>query len=459
MKVILQSLVLTNFRGVRSLTIDFDSQTTIYGDNRTGKTTIYNAFLWLLFGKDNLDRKDFEIKTLDGNNEPYHRLDHEVSASLLIDGITTSLKRTYREKWVKKKGSTEAEFSGHETILFWNEVPCKLEDYQAKVNAILKENVFKMITSTGYFNSMKWQDRRNILLELAGNIQDVELLQSLSEKLGGKYDDLIKALTGKTLEEYKRELSNKKKKIKDELDMMPARIDEANRSLTDPVDYAGLEMMAATLKKQLEAIDNQLMDKTAAQRSRQDILSGKIRKIGDLKVSLNGIEFHIKNAVRDKRQDREQVIIDAKRELQQLNDSYTRLKSDIVSDENRLKRLLEEKTSLTARWHSVNNEKLVFDEGEFACPTCKRAYEESGIEEKKAELTRNFNQNKSKRLGEITESGKKLAAEIETLNVKIGSINGKAEEYSFSISEKQNGIATLESQHAMLTQNENISHL
>lgn len=458
MKVILKRLTLTNFRGVRSLSTDFDANTSIYGDNQTGKTTIYNAFLWLLFGKDNLDRKDFEIKTLGPDNQPYHRLDHEVSADLTIDGISTNLKRTYREKWVKKKGSTEAEFSGHETLLFWNEVPYKLEDFQAKVNGILKENVFKMITSTGYFNSMKWQDRRSILLELAGNIKDIDLLHELSEKYDGKYNALIKAMDGgKSLEEYKRELSNKKKKIKDELDLMPARIDEANRSLPEEANYKALSLQLAEVKERMENIDMLLMDKTNSQKQQQEILSSKIRKIGDLKVSLNGIEFHIKNAVRDRRQEREQVLIDAKRELQQLNDSYTRGNIDIDAEKNRKVRMEAEKTQLTEKWHATNNEQLKFNEGEFHCPTCKREYEASGVEAKKEELTRNFNQNKSERLGKITEAGKKLAGDIEAIGIKITKLQSETNATLAAIKEKTSSIDELQQQHQELTTNENTS--
>lgn len=454
MKVLLERMTLTNFRGVRSLTVDFDTNTTIYGDNRTGKTTIYNAFLWLLFGKDNQDRKDFEIKTLGPNNEPYHRLDHEVSAILQINGEHTSLKRTYREKWVKKKGNTEAEFTGHETLLFWNDVPYKLEDFQSKVNSILKENVFKMITSTGYFNSMKWQERRAILLELAGNIQDLNLLQSISEKQGGKFDALIKALTGKTLDEYKREVANKKRKIREELDMMPARIDEANRSLPEEKDYTSLLTEKQSLEESLQLIEGELMNKTSAQKQRQNALSTKIKKVGDLRVDLNGIEFHIKNSVRDKRQQREQDILNFKRELQTLNDNFTRLGISIKTETDRKTRLEAEKAELTAKWHKINNEQLVFDETKFACPTCKRAYEASGIEEKKIELTKNFNQNKSSRLAEITDNGKRIAAELKLIEVKISGFDSEKDGLLLQIKNRQEVIDSLQEKHNLFTANE-----
>lgn len=458
MKVLLKALTLTNFRGVRTLSIAFDDQTSIFGDNRTGKTTIYNAFLWLLFGKDNQDRKDFEIKTLGPDNQPFHRLDHEVSADLVIDGQLTNLKRTYREKWVKKKGNTEAEFSGHETLLFWNEVPYKLEDFQAKVNGILKENVFKMITSTGYFNSMKWQDRRNTLLELAGNIKDIELMNELSAKENGKYDGLIAAMDGgKSLEEYRRELSNKKKKIKDELDLMPARIDEANRSLPEEVNYKALSLELDEVKERLENIDMLLMDKTNSQKAQQEILTGKIRKIGDLKTSLNGIEFHIKNAVRDRKQEREKAIIDSKRELQNLNDSYNRATSDIAAEMRSQSRMEAEKTVLRQQWEKINNEQLVFNDGEFHCPACKRAYEATNIEEKNEELTRNFNQDKSTRLTRITDQGKKLAGDVQAISISITNLQDKQNELKIVIDEKQDLILSMIEQHTTLTENENVS--
>lgn len=64
----LKSLSLVNFKGIRSLNIGFsDAETLVAGENGTGKTTVFDSFLWLLFGKDSTGRSDsnFNIKTLD----------------------------------------------------------------------------------------------------------------------------------------------------------------------------------------------------------------------------------------------------------------------------------------------------------------------------------------------------------------------------------------------------------
>jgi exonuclease SbcC len=193
MKIELKKLSLSNFKGIRSFEILFDQITDILGDNATGKTTLMDAFLWLFFGKDSTDRKDFEIKTLDANNRPYHRLDHEVAAVIIVDGEQITIRRTFREKWVKKRGSNEQEFTGHSTEFYWNDVPMKESEYQAKVSSIINENIFKLITNTSYFNQLKWQDRRNALLQIAGSISNDDVFSSLS----GDFKELKKALNAK----------------------------------------------------------------------------------------------------------------------------------------------------------------------------------------------------------------------------------------------------------------------
>jgi len=123
MKIKLLSLQIRNFKGVRDLKIEFTDHTVISGDNGTGKTTIVDAFQWLLFGKNSNDEKEFNIKTLDSLNRPIHKLEHEVIAIIDMDGVHSRFSRMFKEKWTKKRGSEDAEFTGHETTFSVNEVP------------------------------------------------------------------------------------------------------------------------------------------------------------------------------------------------------------------------------------------------------------------------------------------------------------------------------------------------
>ena len=156
-KVILKTLNLINFKGVNKLSIDFNDSTNIFGANGTGKTTVFDSFTWLLFGKDSSDRKDFELKTLDSSNVVIPKIEHEVNAVIWVDDEEVTIKRILKEKWVKQRGSLEAEFTGNETLYYWNDVPLSQKEFQNKVSQIIDETIFKLITSPTAFNSLKWQ--------------------------------------------------------------------------------------------------------------------------------------------------------------------------------------------------------------------------------------------------------------------------------------------------------------
>lgn len=458
MEIKLKKLSLLNFKGVRSLIVRFQDVTNIFGDNATGKTTVFDAFLWLLFGKDSTDRKTFEIKTLGPDNKPFHRMDHEVTATIEIDGEEINLKKTYKEKWVKKRGEIEPVFSGHENIFYWNDVPLKEEDYQRKISALLNENIFKLITNTSYFNSRTWQERRNVLLELAGEISNDEVFDSLRGKLNElDYAPLMNAFKNKkSVDEFKKEIGAKKKKIKEELVLIPSRIDEADRSLPELLNYNNLEKSLAVCQTDLQSVETKLLNNTAAQKEKQDLINSKILEMQGLRVQLQAIEFTEKNNVQDKKRNREQVIIDLRRDLRNKLDEAQRNAIDISNNNARKTALQTKQADLRNKWTAANNQKLEFKENEFHCPTCKRAYEASNIEEKKAELTKNFNHNKSTRLAEISTDGKKLAGEIAEIDQAIEVIKSKDAHVQNEIQALQQKISGTEQNNSTLSANESL---
>jgi DNA repair exonuclease SbcCD ATPase subunit len=151
-QIVLKSMSLLNFKGIKNLHIELDNHTDVFGANGTGKTTLADAFTWCLFGKDSFDRKDFEIKTIDAlTNKVIPEIDHEVTLVLLVNNSEISVKRVLKEKWSKKRGSETAEFTGNVNELYWDGVPVNLSEFNKKVAEIVNELVFKMVTSTTYF--------------------------------------------------------------------------------------------------------------------------------------------------------------------------------------------------------------------------------------------------------------------------------------------------------------------
>ena len=229
-KVILKSISMINWKGEKERTTNFnEKETTIMGDNGLGKTRHFDAFMWLLFGKDSQDRKDYEIKTrIDGKQ--LQKVSCEVTGILDVDGEVIKLRRAYVEDWVKPRGQVEQVYKGNHTETWYNDVPMNIGEYQKKINAIVDDVVFKMITNPLFFANMKWQDQREQLFQLAGTITDAEIASNRPD-----FTALLDKLTGKSLKEFKAEISSKKKLFKDELEKIQPKVEIGRASCRERV--------------------------------------------------------------------------------------------------------------------------------------------------------------------------------------------------------------------------------
>ena len=416
MNATLKSLRLLNFKGVRNFFVEFNSdETNIHGANASGKTTLYDAFFFLLFGKDSTGKSDFNIKTLNDDGTVIERIPHEVEGVILINskaGIQeATLKRVYEEKWTKKRGSAIEEFTGHETTLFFNDVPCSAKEFQAKIEVICPETIFKFITNPFYFPSQKKETQRAMLFDLAGGIDETEIARGNSD-----YEALLSQLVGKTLDDYKKEIASKKSKIKDELKGMPERMDECRRGKKEVQDW---DLLAAQLKTKLDSIskiEEQMLDRSKGTKDAQDKKVEAQKELGELKIELANIEFKIKETLLTS-------IREYNAKHKSLTDSIKSQKESIEAlkkiHEEWVKRSAttdEKLTKLRGEYTIINAETLVFAPGAFDCPTCKRAFDVNDIEAKQAEMTTTFNTQKVNKIEDNKKAGLATKAELEEIN-------------------------------------------
>lgn len=406
-------LHLKNFKGIRNFEFQPNGQSaSIYGDNAVGKTTIFDAFNWLLFDKDSQNKKDFDIKTLDVNNQPIHGLDHEVEAVFDIDGKPLTLRKVYYEQWTKKRGSATAEFTGHTTDYYINGVPVQKKEYTAKIDEIAPEEIFKLLTSPTYFNTqLHWRDRRRILLEVCGDIQDSEVIAS-NEKL----KHLPEILQGRTIEEHQKIIAAKRAEINKELEKIPVRIDEAERSIPELPERSREDLMAS-----LMSFQKALGDKN---RQLSDIQNGGT--IAQKRRELQEIETEI---IRIKNENQSRGTERLKPLYEKLQDSKEKV-FDLQRDINTEQRLLDQKkanlsalqsaiNTLREQWYQIKNEQLVFEQAEV-CPTCGQPIPAEQLEEAREKAIADFNRKKAERLEKIDQEGKKTKAEMEKLQIVIG---------------------------------------
>lgn len=437
-KVKITKLSLLNFKGIKNFEVEFNHSTRIYGDNRAGKTTLVDAFTWLLFGKDSSDRKDFSIKTLDSENRVIEKLDHEVTGIFEVNNETITLRRVLREKWVTRRGSETPEMQGHETLFFWNDVPLQAGEFQAKVDSIISEQVFKMVTSPLYFNSLKWQDRRNILTTIAGNVSDIDIAS------GNKaFQDLLEVMGSKSLEEYKKELSAKKKKLKDELTLIPARIAELDHNTPEAKDWKIIKDEIDILNNQNEAIDNQIADSSKGHEAFYQEKQNKLRKINDLKTKISDFEYKGRVAFNNQINERSSNIEAAKLKIDKLNTQ----KRESVVELEKLQASIEifkgEQAKLREQWVKVNEEEMPeFSANDTVCYACGQALPEDQVHSKKSHALVKFNADKEKRLTQIRAEGLAINPRIEKIENQITEL--QAEDFDVLIAHQKEIIRTWE---------------
>lgn len=309
MKITLQKLRAQNFKGFKNHEVTFTDRTDIVGDNGTGKTSLVDAFMWLLFGKDSQDRKDFNVKPLDSNNEPLHRLEYSVEGWINMDGTDTHLKRTLIEKWVKKKGATEAEFSGNETLFFVNDVPYQAGDYAKYIASIIPEEMFKLATSPSYFNSMDWKDRRKTLINMAGDIGNNDIIERyVAGKSSSESAFFMRTLeeilnnTSKTIEQRKLEITAKKKNLKVQLDQIKPRVDEVSKGFPEPESWDNLNREIGIQENDIKVFDTQIADRTKGQDAAFEAANKIAKQKHALEAQLTQLKFNLSRNTANKKQ-------------------------------------------------------------------------------------------------------------------------------------------------------------
>lgn len=254
-------LTLENFKCHRLLDLVLDGRpVSIYGDNATGKTSIYDALTWLLFGKDSMGNgeKNIDIKPLDGNGEVRdHQAITSVEAEFLVDNEVQTFQRTYREVWATRRGTGTPVYEGNTSDYFVNGVPCKKNAFDSAIKDLVSEDLFRMLTSVSHFAAnMKWQERRAVLFDMAGTLTDQEIM-SRDER----FSPLLESLGKLSISEFKTKLLHQKKGLTGVRDDSPTRINECQRVLQDisGIDFASAREEEQSLNNQKSAIQVQLL--------------------------------------------------------------------------------------------------------------------------------------------------------------------------------------------------------
>ena len=376
-----------NFKGIKSLDVNFSNKTSIKGQNAVGKTTIFDAFTWLLFNKNSAGEEKFNVRPLDKDGNRIDNVEIKVVAVLDVDGKEVELSKVQKQNWVKKRGTDTVALQGNVNSFEIDGYPKSEADFKTYVSCLAQsEEMFKMLTNPQYFSSLKWKDQRDILMRLATDVSDVELAQTdakyvplLGELEKAPSTDDIRAKFSKALSEWKKKQSE-----------IPVRIDEAEKSKID-VDVAEQELAKVNLVRRIAECDKKMENAGSA--------LGDLRsKEMQLQFDMSGIMQTMNRELFNQRTDIDAAMCGCINELDHFKATISLKEKQIADNEKAISDADAERKDLGVKYNAekakafdetpyqFDESKWVFDENSTVCSLCGRKLPADKIEQLKTDF-------------------------------------------------------------------------
>mgnify|MGYP001140921993 CR=1 FL=1 len=387
MKLKIRSLHMENFKGINMLDVNFSVKTKISGQNAVGKTTIFDAFTWLLFNKNSAGEEKFNVRPLDKDGNRIDNVEIKVVGVIDVDGKEVELSKVQKQNWVKKRGTDTVALQGNVNSFEIDGYPKSEADFKEYISSLAQsEDMFKMLANPQYFSSMKWKEQRDILMRLVTDVSDVELAQTdakyaqlLGELEKAPSTDDIRAKFQKALTEWKKKQSE-----------IPVRIDEAEKSKVD-VDVAEQELAKVDLVRRIAECDKKMENAGSA--------LGDLRsKEMQLQFDMSGMEQTMNRELSNKRSIMDAELRDCKNELEHFAVTISLKEKQISDNEKTITDADAERKKLGEQYNSekakafdetpylFDESKWIFDESTTVCSLCGQKLPADKIEQLKADF-------------------------------------------------------------------------
>lgn len=412
-----------NFKGCKDKTIEFGQTTRITGDNGVGKSTVFDAYLWLLFDKNSKGVTNFAVRPLTESGETINNIEISVEATISVDNDEYKLRKTQKQKWVKKRGTDTREFQGNVNEFDINGYPKSQKEFKEFISGIVNEEVFPLISNPAAFTSLPWKEQRDILMQFVGDVSDV----GIAETFGEKYLKLIPELKIANTDDILKKYTKAKNTLNKDMVEIPARIDEASKQLVI-ADVGALEVEKAAKEVALQKVEDEL----SGGNGKLEEINSKRQEIMNLKFHISEIQnaeneklFEKSKGLRDDLVAKEDILRSIKREIADTNSEIHSVHSKYEWSVKEVKRLQEEWKAEKAKTFPEMVPMEPIPDSASVCPTCGQDLPEDVIqknienyekkkqayEDKYANDLIQFKERKKNKISEIETAGTEAASD------------------------------------------------
>lgn len=415
MEIKFNKIRIRNFRGLVSFDANLEGRSVrISGANGLGKSSVADAITWVLFGKDSRRRTAFPIDPVDDEGRIIHNLDVSVELEMLIDGQPTTLRRRRSEKWVQKRGMTTEQLDGHQTTCYIDGRPLPSSDFSSHVDTIVKEELFRALTTPDYFPSLPMDQQYRLLVKIVGTRTLAEIAAKDEEAM-----KVVDELGQRSIDQYRQGLSYDLQRTRKELETIPVRLSEV-QGFIEQVKAKGAD--GKTAQRHAKGIEEKLRQVTQEIDSMAGVVRAENARYNDQRAYIQqlrqqraAIEDRIEKQNREARTLHQSLVCKAKEELEATEERHTAAKTMLGLHERRLKYLEQQLEDFRSRWEEVERLSFSWNAEEAVCPTCGQPLPQDQADQKRVEAEMRFNERKMRQQDALDEEGKKLAASKQRL--------------------------------------------
>lgn len=391
-------LTLDNFKGTKHFSLDLPEgcSAAVYGENGTGKTTLADAWCWLLFGVDSKGQSDSKNGGFQVSTKGTNGMDYSVSAVIEVDGHTHTLRRVYREEFSRKNGESEKGQAKNHTDYYLDDTPLKTKkQHDAFIDTLFpSREIGRALTIPSYFpRELEPGSRRELLLKLFSP-------EITEDSVMDRHPELARLRTYKgykTVEQYRDWAKAQRTAVNKELDSIPGRIDEANLAKREEVPtpeddavFQRLQAEKAKLAMKISAIRSGSAQMDAIRRK-----SETEALLSERRATYMGKFLHANDALNADAQALRKEISDKERAVFLLK----RKKEERILFMEGIRKEIDH---LGEKWQEWQGKR--FDESSTVCPTCGQSLPPEQIQEAREK----FNLTRSETIRQIEEQGTQL---------------------------------------------------
>lgn len=408
----LKRLTLEDWRAQNRI-VDFTNKTIVRGANGAGKSTMMDAFLWLLTGTDSENRTNYDLYDNNKDFTPENAIPAVVEGIFDIDGVEHTFKRTAVQKWTRKRGTTVYEKAKSDDYGYYIDgLSVSAKNYNERIEALFADiDQLKLMLNIGLYRLLDWKALRKHFADMAGIVSKDELQGDYSaiEPLIAKYED-DPTFKGNAVETVKESFRQKINPLKHSVDKMDSEINGMKEMLPDLDGVDEAKAAIASKRSRIEEIDREIIGMGDANRPFIEKRSAELSAIAEKKhtielarqkwdakqnepvASLRKKLFELQaanykignanNAAKQRKASIERQIESAKQQYEYFDKERDRLKS-------------EKDKAVTS----------VFDDNRI-CPTCGQPLPIEMV----AQMKKDFYENRDEQVAAIIKRGKKMRA-------------------------------------------------